>query len=73
MRENNLTYEEIQQACRACRWIRIPPVPEGYLREFLAFRLDQPAPALAGKIRKLNSEQFLDLCRTIRDKQDLHP
>jgi hypothetical protein len=71
--DSELTYEEIQQACRACRWIRIPSSPEAYLREFLAFRLDQPAPALASKIRRLTSQQFEGLCRVIRDKQEGAP
>jgi len=69
--DSGLTYEEIQQACRACRWIRISSSPQTYLREFLASRLDQLGPALAAKIRHLSSEQFTNLCMTIREKQDV--
>jgi hypothetical protein len=69
--ECELTYEEFQQACRACRWIRIPSSPEPYMREFLAVRLETVARPLAGKIRTLDDEQFGALCRAIRDKQEL--
>jgi hypothetical protein len=69
--ECELTYEEFQQACRVCRWIRIPSSPEPYLREFLAVRLEQVAPPLAAKVRRLDTGQFEALCRAIRDKQEL--
>jgi hypothetical protein len=70
MKDSGLTYEEIQQACRACRWIRLTRGPQGYLREFLASRLEQPTPRLAAKVRQLSMEQFTSLCLTIKDNQD---
>jgi hypothetical protein len=62
---SGLSYEEIQQACRACRVFRLGDSPREYLREFLACRLDHSAPALAIKIRLLNRDQFASLCTTI--------
>jgi hypothetical protein len=50
--------------------IRLTQCPQDYLREFLASRLDKPAPKLAAKIRQLSREQFARLCLTIKDKQD---
>jgi hypothetical protein len=71
--ESGLSYEEIQQACRACRVLRLSGNPHEYLREFLACRLDHSAPGLATKIRLLNRDQFTSLCSTIKLTQDRGP
>ncbi len=68
--QSGLTYEEFQQACRACRWIRITRCPQGYLREFLASRVETETPHLAAKIRQLADQEFVHLCLAIKDQQE---
>jgi hypothetical protein len=64
-----LTYEEVQQVCRACRWLRVVRCPQPELRAFLVERLAKQSPALAAKISQLGDRQMEGLCRAIRDKQ----
>jgi hypothetical protein len=66
VKDLDLNYEELQRVRRACRLIRINQCPQPHLREFLAHRLGEQAPALAAKIQQLDDGQMESLCRVVQ-------
>jgi hypothetical protein len=66
----DLTEEEFRRVRAACRLLRVGTPAPGYLREFLARRLEEAsARGLAARVRQFRDGQFEALCERIRREQ----
>jgi hypothetical protein len=66
----DLTEEEFRRVAAACRLLRIGTPAPGYLREFLARRLEEAsAEALAARVRQFSDEQMEALWQRLRQEQ----
>lgn len=67
----NFTQDELLEVVCACAAIRVPAYTPDYLQEFIALRLDDTDPELAGQVRQLDPGQMDALRRLVYDTQDL--
>jgi CheY-like chemotaxis protein len=67
--EHGLAGTEFEWAVWACSRLHPRQYTPEYLQDFLAVRLEGPAPELARRVRRLSGEQMDALCEALRDRQ----
>jgi hypothetical protein len=69
--ELDLTEEEVRRIVAACQSLRIGTAAPGYLKEFLARRLEEASgAALAARVRQFSGEQMEAVWEQARRRQE---
>jgi hypothetical protein len=67
----DLTQEELRRVLAACRFLRVGTPAPGYLREFLARRLEESSlDGLAARVRQSTDGLMEALWERVRQEQD---
>lgn len=69
MDDLELTTDEVQRILWACAHINIVSCTPPYLQDFLAYRLDEAAPEVAVKVRRLTPAEMDRLCHLILEQK----